>query len=111
MVPVMGERDLKLSAASIGLLSGTEGLGGAVAPMIIGLKANNRSLFPLYYWGPFFYLIFVAALALHLSIGITAITFIAGGATAACFSAAQGLTVMAFLGIVLWFATDRSRVA
>lgn len=164
MVPVMGERDLQLSAAAIGLLSGSEGLGGAVAAMIIGLTANNRSLFPLYYWGPFFYLIFVAALALHLSIGTTAITFIAGGAAAACFSAAQfvlvylispsdmrgratgilsvfigtsaigmynagylfeqftsqqalwimagqGLTVMTFLGIVLWFATDRSRVA
>lgn len=164
MVPVIGERDLGLSAAWIGLLTASEGLGGAVAAMMIGLMANNRALFPLYFWGPFSYLIFVAALALYLSIGTATLAFIAGGAAAACFSAAQfvlvyliappdmrgratgilsifigtsalgmynagflfeqftsqqalwimagqGLSVMTFLGIVLWFATDRSRVA
>ncbi len=164
MVPVMGERDLGLSAAAIGLLTASEGLGGAIAAMIIGLTASNRTLFPLYFWGPFSYLIFVAALALQLTVSTAALAFVIAGAAAACFSAAQfvlvyliappdmrgratgilsifigtsalgmynagylfeqftsqqalwimagqGLTVMTFLGIVLWFATDRSRVA
>ncbi|MEM7751395.1 MAG: MFS transporter, partial [Pseudomonadota bacterium] len=163
MIPVMGERDLALSAAAIGVLTATEGLGGAIAAMIIGLMATNRSLFPLYFWGPFFYLILVAALALQLTVSTATLAFIVAGAAAACFSAAQfvlvyliappemrgratgilsifigtsalgmynagylfeqfssqqalwimagqGLTVMTFLGIVLWFATDRSRV-
>lgn len=163
MVPVIAERDLGLAPAAVGLLSASEGFGGAVAAILIGLFATNRSLFSLYYWGPFGYLILIAGLALNLNVATTATAFLVAGAAAACFSAAQyvlvyliappemrgratgilsifigtsalgmynagylfanfsspaalwimagqGLTVMAFLGIVLWFATDRARV-
>ncbi|MGI9423494.1 MAG: MFS transporter [Hyphomicrobiaceae bacterium] len=163
MVPVMAERDLQLSAVGVGMLSACEGIGGTLAAIVIGAMATNRSLFPLYYWGVFSYLILVALLALHLSFSTATLAFVCAGAAAACFSAAQyalvyliappdmrgkatgilsifigtsaigmynagylfehfatpnalwimagqGMTIMAFLGVVLWFATDRARV-
>ena len=89
MIPVIADRDLSLSPALVGLLSASEGIGGAVAAITIGFLATNRALFALYYWGPFGYLILLGGLALSLNLATTTIVFVIAGAAAACFSAAQ----------------------
>lgn len=89
MVPVLGEEQFRLSPALIGALSATEGIGGTIGAILIGLWAGNTPLFRLYYFGIFAFSILLLTLSAWLTLGMAVVCLLLIGASAACFSATQ----------------------
>jgi predicted MFS family arabinose efflux permease len=90
MVPVLGEKEFALSPVLIGMLSASEGLGGTVGAVMIGLMAGQRPpSFQLYYFGVFAFVVLLLVMSAWLTLGVAVICLLLIGAAAAAFSATQ----------------------
>jgi predicted MFS family arabinose efflux permease len=89
MVPVIAQKDFQLSPAAVGALSACDGIGGTLGALLVGATARAGTLFRYYYFGVLGFLCLLLAVAVHLTVGVSAVGFIAIGACAACFSATQ----------------------
>ena len=89
MVPVLGEKEFGLTPALIGALSASEGVGGTIGALLIGLLAGQRPLFQLYYYGVMAFLTLLLILSAWLTLGVAVACLLLIGASAAAFSATQ----------------------
>ena len=89
MVPVIGQKDFALTPALVGALSACDGLGGTVGALTVGLLATPRTLFRFYFCGTLACLVFILALALHLTFGVAVAVLLMSGIAAAAFSSTQ----------------------
>lgn len=89
MVPVIAQKDFALAPAAVGALSACDGIGGTVGALVVGALAGERTLFRFYFLGTLGFLLLIAALSLHLTVGATVATLLMLGVAAAFFSATQ----------------------
>jgi MFS family permease len=89
MVPVIAQKDFGLAPIFVGALSACEGIGGMFGALIVASLAAERTLFRFYYLGTLCFLVLVAALSLHLTIGTAVAMLLLLGVASASFSATQ----------------------
>ena len=89
MVPVLGEKEFGLTPFMIGLLSASDGIGGTIGAILIGVLAGQRPLFPLFYFGVVTFLIMLLALSAWLTLGMAVFCLFMIGVGSAGFSATQ----------------------
>ena len=89
MLPVIIQKEFGLSPSLTGLLAASEGLGGVIGSICVGLFARERTLLGFYFFGPFLYLWIILGFAFHISIGGTVAALMLASFGGACFSATQ----------------------
>ncbi len=89
MVPVLGEKEFALTPVLIGMLSASEGIGGTIGAVMIGLMAGQRPSFQLYYFGVLAFVVLLLVMSAWLTLGVAVICLLLIGASAAAFSATQ----------------------
>ena len=89
MIPVFASKDFGLTPAAIGTLASFEGLGGVVGAMLIGVYIRQSQLFAVYFFGPAFYLVVLAALSYVLEPEATVIALVLASFGGGCFSGTQ----------------------
>lgn len=89
MVPVIAQQDFGLAPILVGVMSACEGIGGMFGALIVAWLAAERTLFRFYYLGTLAFLILVAALSLHLTVGTAVAALLVLGVASASFSVTQ----------------------
>lgn len=89
MIPVFASKDFGLSPAAIGTLASFEGLGGVIGALLIGTFIRPQHLFPVYFFGPAFYLVVLTALSYALTPTATFGALILASFGGGCFSGTQ----------------------
>lgn len=89
MVPVIGEREFALSPVGIGALSASEGIGGTIGAIVIGMLAGQRSLFRLYYFGTLGFVALLLLMSAWMTLSVAAFGLLLIGVASACFAASQ----------------------
>jgi MFS family permease len=89
MVPVIAQKDFGLAPIFVGAMSACDGLGGIFGALVVAWLASERTLFQFYYLGTLCFLILLAALSLHLTVGTAVAMLLLIGIASASFSATQ----------------------
>jgi MFS family permease len=89
MVPVIAQKDFGLAPILVGAMSACEGIGGMFGALVVAWLAVERTLFRFYYLGTLAFLVLVAALSLHLTVGAAVGVLLVLGVASASFSATQ----------------------
>jgi MFS family permease len=89
MVPVIAQKDFGLTPLLVGALSACDGLGGVLGALVVGALVTERTLFRVHFFGTLSFLLLIAALSWHLTVGAAVIILPLLGMAAACFSATQ----------------------
>ena len=89
MVPVIAQKDFGMAPILVGAMSACDGIGGIFGALVVAWLASERTLFQFYYFGTLCFLVLVAALSLHLTVGTAVATLLMLGVASASFSATQ----------------------
>ncbi len=89
MLPVFAQKDFGLSPAAVGTLAASEGIGGLLGSLAVGLFIRQSMFLGVYFSGPLIYLMSVFMLSLALTSGTTLFALIVVSFGGALFSATQ----------------------
>lgn len=93
MVPVIGEHDLELSAAAIGVLMSAEGLGALMGSLGVAMWARARHFTSVYLLGSVFFLCMILGFSFSGHLAVSFCLLFAAGLGLACFGAMQSTIV------------------
>jgi MFS family permease len=93
MVPVIGEHDLELSAAAIGVLMSAEGLGALLGSLGVAIWARARHFTTIYLLGSIFFLCMILGFSFSSYFAVAFCLLFAAGLGLACFGAMQSTIV------------------
>jgi hypothetical protein len=89
MMPVIAQKDFGLMPVLVGAMSACEGVGGMFGALVVASLAAERTLFRFYFLGTLSFLLLVAGMSLHLTVGTAVAAFLMLGVASASFSATQ----------------------
>lgn len=93
MVPVIGERQMHLSAAATGALMSAEGMGALLGSLLIAVWARARHFTAIYVFGSIFFLSMILGFSLSPYFAVAFVILLAAGVGIACFGAMQSTIV------------------
>lgn len=89
LIPVIGERQLGLSATAIGLLASTEGLGALIGSVLVGIFATQRSYTRIYLYASLIFLLSLIAFGASTTAALSFALMLTAGMSIAGFAVTQ----------------------
>lgn len=89
LIPVIGERQLDLSAVLIGVFASTEGLGALIGSLLVGLHARPAHYTRLYFFASFCFLLTVTAIGFSTLVPLSFLLMFLAGLFVAGFAVMQ----------------------